>query len=523
MTDLEAASRSMEGLSDPRLERRLLAEFQATKGELLAFLAPEEAVRLLRSSLAHFEGTAPHIVPSLELSLGRALLNQGRSDAAEKELLGGIEELERQRVPLGPLAEQVSYFDLGLPLFDEMVRLVVDRGDSERALDFVERSRARQLLDSLRHGGAGKGGLLEVGAIRNELPEGVALLYYCSLPDRLLIWGVSNSVSRFANRSLDVNRLKGMVASHRAAVEQLSTEDAKATGAALYDELVRPLRLTATAWTTLVIIPDETLQAVPFASLVDRETGRYLMEDHLLALAPSGSVFVHSSRAASDRRSLKRALVVGNPQLDQKAFAGLADLPGAEAEAIEVAGLYEPAELLVGKEATRQAFVERIGKSDVIHFAGHGASNSEPGSSGWLAFAPADSGLESGQFLVADMVLEGARPTRLVVLAGCRTAVGQVSAGEGALSLSRSFLAAGVPDVVSTLWDIDDQLSQRFFVAFHRALRTFGEPFAALRAVQVAQVRDFGPQGAHPSRWAPFICMGGLDRRRVAASRSAKL
>ena len=105
-----------------------------------------------------------------------------------------------------------------------------------------------------------------------------------------------------------------------------------------------------------------------------------------------------------------------------------------------------------------------------------------------------------------------------MVLAGCRTAAGAISSTEGALSLGRPFLAAGVPSVVASLWDIDDAVSRRFFVTFHRALRVLGEPLLALQQAQISLLRDGDPSYARPASWAAFVCMGGLDRRKVAST-----
>jgi CHAT domain-containing protein len=85
-----------------------------------------------------------------------------------------------------------------------------------------------------------------------------------------------------------------------------------------------------------------------------------------------------------------------------------------------------------------------------------------------------------------------------------------VSRVEGALSLGRPFLAAGVPDVVASLWDIDDAVSRRFFVAFHRALLAEGDPVVALRKAQLTLLRSDDASLAHPASWVAFICMGGL-------------
>jgi CHAT domain-containing protein len=95
--------------------------------------------------------------------------------------------------------------------------------------------------------------------------------------------------------------------------------------------------------------------------------------------------------------------------------------------------------------------------------------------------------------------------------AWCRTAVGESSRVEGVLSLGRPFLAAGVPDVVSTLWDIDDSISRRFFILFHRALLDQGDPLLALRTAQIALLHGGEASLAHPASWAAFIAIGGLD------------
>ena len=108
----------------------------------------------------------------------------------------------------------------------------------------------------------------------------------------------------------------------------------------------------------------------------------------------------------------------------------------------------------------------------------------------------------------------------MVVLAACRTAAGAVSRVEGTLGLGRPFLAAGVPYVVASLWDIDDSVSRRFFITFHRALLSGGDPVVALRAAQIALLRSGDPSLAHPASWAAFVSMGGLDTHSLSNSLS---
>jgi CHAT domain-containing protein len=101
-----------------------------------------------------------------------------------------------------------------------------------------------------------------------------------------------------------------------------------------------------------------------------------------------------------------------------------------------------------------------------------------------------------------------------VVLAACRTASGYASPTEGALSLGRGFLAAGVSSVVSSLWDVDDETSRRFFTHFHRSFIDLGDPLLALRETQTAFLEATSPD-RHPAHWALFVGLGGLDRRKI--------
>jgi CHAT domain-containing protein len=508
--DVMESRRWIPRIGDEALAAKQQAEADATEGEILIRPQPEQAARALERSLAYFRVTTPARVPALQLLLARAHLGRGLDEAAERELATGIEAMEQGRISLRDAALQVSFFELALPLFDDMVRFqVTNRQDPRRALAFVERGRARQLVDSLA--GAAVKPFDPVG-LQRALPEGLALVYYVPLDDRLLAWALTREDFHFIERPLSAAALSRMVAAHRTAIEGRAPLDAvQRTGARLHDELVRPFIPFLAAQRALVFVPDGVLQSVAFSGLWNRQTGRYLVEDHILGLAPSGTVFVRASTvAARPREAAPGALIVGNPQLDRRLWDA-ANLPGAEAEASEIAGLYPRAELLTGSGATKAAFLERVRVSQVVHYAGHAAANAADPAAARLVFAADPRTGDSGALYLHQLDHRGFPRTRVVVLAACRTAAGAVSRVEGPLSLGRPFLAAGVPDVVASLWDIDDAVSRRFFVGFHRALLAEGDPFLALRRAQLALLHGDNLSLAHPASWAVFICMGGLD------------
>jgi CHAT domain-containing protein len=100
--------------------------------------------------------------------------------------------------------------------------------------------------------------------------------------------------------------------------------------------------------------------------------------------------------------------------------------------------------------------------------------------------------------------------TRLVVLAACSTAAGVVSRAEGAMSVARPFLAAGVPQVIASQWDVDDRSTSELFIAFHQALSKSADPVSALRTAQLSLLRRDDPRLASPSAWGAFVALGTL-------------
>jgi CHAT domain-containing protein len=510
LSDLLRARGAIARIGDRSWADRLQAEIDVAQAELEISERPDSAASRLSHALDYFQGAIPSRVPALHRMLARAQMAQGLSGAAEEHLEAGITVLERERMSLHDRAAQGSFFEQSLPLFDDMVRLQVDeRHDSGRALAFVERAHSQQVADSIV---GVEANLRDIEALQRALPAGLVLVYHLPLENRLLGWALTQNAYRFIERPLPALELSRLIAANRAAIEGRAPLDVvRQTAARLHDELVRPFIPFFASQRALVFVSDGILQSLAFASLWDRKTGHYLVEDYLLAAAPSGTLFLQASASAAVRPAGPRALVVGNPHFNRRLWPGLADLPAAESEAGDVAGLYPDAELLTGNKATKNAFLEACRRSQIVHYAGHATADADSPAAAHLLFSPDPRGGDSGALYLRTLEGKAFPVTRVVVLAACRTAAGPVSRVEGALSLARPSLAAGVPDVVAALWDIDDSTSHLFFMDFHRALLRDGDPVLALRTAQISLARSNDSSLSHPASWAAFISIGGLD------------
>jgi CHAT domain-containing protein len=101
-----------------------------------------------------------------------------------------------------------------------------------------------------------------------------------------------------------------------------------------------------------------------------------------------------------------------------------------------------------------------------------------------------DGGILTG-LSVVDLPLEG---LRLCVLSACETGLGAGTEAEGVLGLQRAFHAAGCPDVVGSLWRVDDEATAALMAQFYHELRRNKRlPLEALREAQLTLYR-------HPER-----------------------
>src|SRR6476661_3269301 len=280
----------------------------------------------------------------------------------------------------------------------------------------------------------------------------------------------------------------------------------------LYQLLIEPIAdlLPQDPASRITFIPHESLFLVPFAALQDT-SGNYLIEKHTILTAPSIQV-LSLTKKQQQLASGKGALVVGNPTMPSVAFTAnqppqqLSSLPQAEAEAIAIAELLN-AEPLTGDKATKVAVLQQIERSGIVHLATHGNLDDVEGLGvpGVIALAPSkdDSGL-----LTASEIFNLRLNAELVVLSGCNTGRGRIT-GDGIIGLSRSFIAAGVPSVVVSLWSVSDESTAELMAEFYRQMQLTPDIAQALRkAMLVTLVKH-----PNPVDWAAFTLIGEAEKR----------
>ena len=186
-------------------------------------------------------------------------------------------------------------------------------------------------------------------------------------------------------------------------------------------------------------------------------------------------------------------------------------LPGSRQEAEAIAALAPAADTRVALDfdASRaEALSDRLGAYRIVHFATHGVIDAEHPALSGLALSMVDrAGKPQAGFLHLRDIYNLRLNADLVVLSGCRTALGKEVRGEGLLGLTRGFLYAGAPRVVASLWRVEDQATAALMTRFYRALwQEHLRPAAALRAAQLALSQE--RRWRDPYFWAGFVLQG---------------
>jgi CHAT domain-containing protein len=250
------------------------------------------------------------------------------------------------------------------------------------------------------------------------------------------------------------------------------------------------------------VIPHSILHYVPFAALSDGR--RMLGAKHELFYLPNASAlqFIAQKRKSSGGPLL--AMAYGQAE-------GLPTLQYASAEAESIARIYNTQPLL-GAAAAKSALIARASDYSIIHLAAHGQLNTTNPLLSRIVLAADSAG--DGFLTVSDVYGLSLTRADLVVLSACRTQVGLLSRGDDVIGLTRAFIYAGSPSVISSLWSVDDQATGLLMTSFYKHLKAGMGKAAALRAAQ-ADTRALYP---HPYYWAAFVLTGDAGRSSMPAS-----
>ncbi|MEM7187730.1 MAG: CHAT domain-containing tetratricopeptide repeat protein [Bacteroidota bacterium] len=248
--------------------------------------------------------------------------------------------------------------------------------------------------------------------------------------------------------------------------------------------------------TPLVVIPDGSLQTIPFGVLtVSSELP--LSEAYLIRRAPIAYKYSLSIGSGIDRLLPEENRGTAGFVLSEFSnnYENTLSSGAKEFDAIEP---FFKDQIFTDNRATKKEFLKQFDQGSLLHISTHGGVGKD---GPWLAFYDERLRLEELYFLK--------NQKELVVLSACKTSVGEHRKGEGVFSITRGFLNAGVKSVLSTLWDINERSSFEVVSAFYEELESGEGKSEALRQAKLTYLEGHdNTSEASPYYWSGITITG---------------
>ena len=226
----------------------------------------------------------------------------------------------------------------------------------------------------------------------------------------------------------------------------------------------------------IIFLPSAELFLLPLhAAPLSNNDPERLCDRYQVSYAPSIEVLA-DIQAKAIRRVSPDVYAVINPQGDP-------DLVFTSIEGAAVAGLFTQHSVDEGRDGTKQRVVAGAQGRSYVHFSCHGSYDWDDPMASGLDLADGRLTLAELQQGVVDL-----SSARLVTLSACETGITDVVQGspEEYVGVPAGFLLAGVPCVVSSLWEVPDLSTALLIERFYRNHLKSGMDFAAaLREAQI--------------------------------------
>ncbi|MCB0844855.1 MAG: CHAT domain-containing protein, partial [Bacteroidetes bacterium] len=282
----------------------------------------------------------------------------------------------------------------------------------------------------------------------------------------------------------------------------------------------------------LIIVPDGLINTIPLEALTKKENLApnndfsklpYLVYDYDFAYAYSADLWRKNQErkyqlpANTNCLALAPTYKGNDPGANQEYWREL-KWAVSEIDSIKnfFTGYFDSTET-----ATKNKFKKIAPEYGIIHLAMHGKADMDNSNFNLLVFSDVLNNSPEDHLLyhyeIANMDLEA----QLVVLSACETGVGKYEKGEGVFSLARSFMYAGVPSVVMSLWNVDDASTSRMMSDFYKFLASGDSKSMSLTKAKRLFLEKSDSKNLHPFYWSAFVIVG--DSGEIKSDHSSYL
>lgn len=292
----------------------------------------------------------------------------------------------------------------------------------------------------------------------------------------------------------------------------------------LYTKLIKPFE-SEIRTKKLVIIPDGILGYLPFETLIRKpaegEMPDYAKLDYLIkSFIPRYSylaTMLHTK--LNEQKKPTRTLgafapVYSNSKPIQTGILTsnsepliLKDIPGSQQEVKAISDIFSGVDIYRGDMATERIFKEKAGQYAILHLAMHTLVDEENPMFSKMVFTNVKDNDEDN-LLNTYEIYNIPLNAQLAVLSSCNTGNGTLIKGEGIVSLARGFVYTGIPTVIMTLWEVEDESGTGIMADFYKRFKDHIPVDEALRESKLNYLNSADKLRSHPYFWSAYVSIG---------------
>ncbi|WP_344927245.1 CHAT domain-containing protein [Aquimarina addita] len=252
----------------------------------------------------------------------------------------------------------------------------------------------------------------------------------------------------------------------------------------------------------IIIIPDGSLNFIPFESLLTRKTNTlnfekmpFLIQKSEISYDISATKYLRSESTNNTEDSILGLFPVDENNTSKLSFS----LEEVKIVQQQFKGLF-----LEKEQATYANFLKEAENYGIIHFSTHADAGdfSRPGS---IRF--------SDQEVLINQLYGLQLDSELAVLTDCDTGIGKPAKGEGPLSIGRGFQYAGIPNILFSLWKVNNKTTSHLLSDFYKNLKKSNSNNHALHTAKLKYLTSTTISNAQksPYYWATFVYYGSYQ------------
>ncbi len=271
----------------------------------------------------------------------------------------------------------------------------------------------------------------------------------------------------------------------------------------------------------LIIIPDASLNYIPFESLIknipvvdlmDYRGLPYLVKEHPVSYSFSATILFEAEIPDRAKKKLLAFAPTYSKTSGEIRVSGMSDinkldpLQNVEKEVSQITNLIRGS-VFSGANATETNFKENASDYDILHLAMHTIVDDVEPLYSRLVFTRTKDSVNDGQLYAYELYNLNLN-AHMAVLSACNTGYGKLRKGEGVISLARGFIYSGVPSIVMTLWEVEDKSGAEIMTSFYENLETGMNKGKALQQAKLDYLAKSPQYRAHPYFWSAYVTIG---------------